>query len=198
MTVAALVLAAGRSIRAGATNKLTAPVGGAPLVAHAVDAALASPARPVIVVTGHQADAVRKALSGRDVRFAHNPDYADGMSTSIRAGIKALPADADAVVICLGDMPALAGGDIAKLIAAFAEGGAAICIPVAGARRGNPVLFARKFFADLAALTGDAGARAIIKEHPEMVREVAVDGAGVLTDLDTEAEIAAYNREQNQ
>ena len=198
MTVAAIVLAAGRSTRAGKTNKLTAPVAGVPMVARAVDAVLASVARPVIVVTGHEAEKVRAALAGRDVRFVHNPDYADGISTSIRAGIGALPADASAALVCLGDMPALTAADLGRLMDAFAAGDAAICVPVAGGRRGNPALFAREMFAALMALSGDEGARRLIAAHPEKLREVPLDGPGTLTDLDTEAEIDAYNRTQNQ
>ena len=118
-SVAAVVLAAGRSTRAGAVNKLTAAIIGVPMVARVVDAVLASPARPVIVVTGHDADAVRAALKGRPVAFVHNPRYADGIATSIAAGIKALPGDVAGALVVLGDMPALGGGDIARLIAAF-------------------------------------------------------------------------------
>ena len=103
--VAALVLAAGQSRRMGQANKLLAPVDGRPMVAHAVDAMLASRADPVIVVTGHQADAVRAALAGRPVIWAHNPDYASGLSSSLAAGLAALPEDAEGVVIGLGDMP---------------------------------------------------------------------------------------------
>ncbi|MGE0650840.1 MAG: NTP transferase domain-containing protein [Alphaproteobacteria bacterium] len=198
MTVAAVVLAAGRSTRAGSTNKLTAPIAGVAMVARVVDAVLGAPARPIVVVTGHEASAVRVALAGRDVTFAHNPDFADGMGTSIRTGIAAVPGEASAVVICLGDMPALASGDIARLVAAFESGGADICVPVAEERRGNPALFARRFFPDLQALSGDTGARALIAAHAEQVREVHMEGTGTLTDLDTEADIDAYNHTQNQ
>lgn len=198
MSVAAIVLAAGRSTRAGKTNKLTAAVGGLPMVARVVDTVLASSARPVIVVTGHEADRVRAALAGRAVSFVHNPDYAAGISTSIRAGIAAVPADAAGVLVCLGDMPDLTAGDLARLIAAFEAGGAQICVPVAGGRRGNPALFARAVFGALAGLSGDEGARKLIAAHGDVTREVVLDGTGPLTDLDTEAEIAAYNRTQNQ
>jgi molybdenum cofactor cytidylyltransferase len=198
MTVAAVVLAAGRSTRAGRTNKLTAPIGGVPMVARVVDAVLGSPARPVVVVTGHEAPAVRAALAGRDVTFVHNPDFADGMATSIRTGVAALPKDTAGVVICLGDMPALSSGDIARLVAAFDAGGADICVPVTGERRGNPTLFARRFFPELQTLSGDTGARRLIAAHPDRVREVGMKGSGTLTDLDTEADIDAYNRTQNQ
>ena len=168
------------------------------MVARVVDAVLASPARPVIVVTGHDADAVRAALKGRPVAFVHNPRYADGIATSIAAGIKALPGDVAGALVVLGDMPALGGGDIARLIAAFDPATAPICVPVAGGRRGNPVLFARALFDALAALTGDTGARALIAANLDRVREVAMAGDGTLADLDTVAEIEAFNRKQNQ
>lgn len=198
MSVAAVVLAAGRSTRAGKTNKLTAAVGGLPMVARVVDTVLASAARPVIVVTGHEADKVRAALAGRAVSFAHNSDYAQGIGTSIRAGIAAVPATCAGALVCLGDMPDVTADDLARLIAAFEAGGAAICVPVAGGRRGNPALFAREVFGLLGLLTGDEGARKLIAAHADLVREVVLEGRGPLTDLDTEAEIAAYNRAQNQ
>ncbi len=198
MTVAAIVLAAGRSTRAGLTNKLTALVGGKPMVARVVDAALASAARPVIVVTGHEAEKVRAALAGRAAAFVHNADFAQGISTSIRAGVGALPADAAGVLVCLGDMPATSPEDLGRLIGAFEAGGADICVPVAGGRRGNPALFARELFDALGRLSGDEGARRLIATHAGPIREVALAGTGTLTDLDTEADIDAYNRAQNQ
>jgi molybdenum cofactor cytidylyltransferase len=198
--IAAIVLAAGRSTRAGEINKLTAPIDGVPMVARAVDAVLATAARPVIVVTGHQADVVQAALAGagRKVTFVHNPDFAAGINTSITAGLKALPDDVAGTLICLGDMPSLTAVAITCLMAAFDKDTAPICVPVAGGRRGNPVLFAGALFAEITALTGDAGARAVLAAHPSMVREVPMMGDETLTDLDTADEIAAYNHKQNQ
>ncbi len=190
--VAAVVLAAGRSTRAGAINKLTAEVAGKAIVAHVADTLLAGPARPVIVVTGHEAAAVRAALAGRDVTFAHNPRYAEGVSTSIAAGIAAVPEDCTGALVALGDMPGLAAGDVARLLAAF--DGSAACVPVAGGRRGNPVVFPRASFARLLRLEGDAGARALLASGAFAVREVPLEGTGTLADLDTEAEIAAWRR----
>ncbi|HEY0836513.1 MAG TPA: molybdopterin-binding/glycosyltransferase family 2 protein, partial [Azospirillum sp.] len=117
--IAALVLAAGRSTRMGGPNKLLADLDGRALVARTVDAALASRARPVIVVTGHQRDEVTAALAGRPVQFVHNPDFAEGLSTSLRAGLAAVPADADGALVCLGDMPEVSGVVIDRLIAAY-------------------------------------------------------------------------------
>lgn len=184
--IAAMVLAAGRSSRMGGPNKLLADVHGVPLVARTVDAALASSARPVVVVTGHQGDAVRAALTGRPVMFADNPDFADGLSTSLRAGLAALPADVDGALVCLGDMPTVEPGVLDRLIAAYnPTEGRAICVPVAQGKRGNPVLWDRRFFADMARISGDTGAKHLIGENTEQVCEVAVDQDGVLDDVDT-------------
>lgn len=191
--IAAVVLAAGRSTRAGKINKLTADIGGTPMVARVVDTVLASAADPVIVVTGHESDDVRAALAGRAVTFAFNPDYADGIATSIAAGIRAVPPECAGALVCLGDMPALRSDDINRLIAAFDAERAPICVPFAGTRRGNPALFARAFFAELASGRGDTGARTVIAAHGGMVCEVPVGGEGTLTDLDTAADIAAFS-----
>jgi molybdenum cofactor cytidylyltransferase len=191
--IAAVVLAAGRSTRAGNINKLTADIAGTPMVARVVDTVLASSAHPVIVVTGHEQDAVRSALSGRDVRFVFNPDYADGIATSIATGIRAVPPDCDGALICLGDMPALRTDDIDRLIKAFDSAQSPICVPFAGTRRGNPALFSRAYFAELASGRGDTGARTVIAAHKDVVRDVAIAGEGPLTDLDTAADIAAFS-----
>src|SRR6185503_18669432 len=103
--IAAILLAAGRSTRMGGPNKLLAEIGGKPLVRIAAVEALASRAREVIVVTGHQREAVAAALQGLPVKLVHNPDFAEGLSTSLRAGLAAVPAEADGIVVCLGDMP---------------------------------------------------------------------------------------------
>jgi molybdenum cofactor cytidylyltransferase len=190
--VAAIVLAAGQSSRMGARNKMLADVGGKPMAARAVDAVLASGARPAIVVLGHQADAVRAALAGRDVTFVHNPDYAEGLSTSLRAGLNALPDGCDGAVICLGDMPRIEARHIDKLIAAFnpAEG-RAICVPTKDGKRGNPVLWAARFFPEMKKVHGDAGAKHLIGDYDEVVREVPVDDNAVLLDIDTPQALAA-------
>lgn len=197
--VTALVLAAGRSSRMGATNKLLADVGGTPLVARAVDAALSSQAANVIVVTGHQGESVTaalsgKALPGKPVTFVHNPAFGDGLSSSLRAGLAAVPSESDAVVVCLGDMPRVAAGVIDRLIAAYSPvEGRAICIPITHGKQGNPVLWDRAFFAEMAALTGDAGAKRLIGRHADRMCEVPVDDAGILYDVDTPDLLAQFS-----
>ncbi len=190
--VAAVILAAGRSTRMGGPNKLLAEIRDKPLVRIAAEQALASHARPVIVVTGHQRDKVEAALRGLDVGFAHNPDFADGLSTSLKTGLAVLPADIDAAIICLADMPQVDAALIDRLIAAYEpDKGALIVVPTIGGRRGNPVLWSRRFFPDLMALEGDVGARHVIARFAEAVAEVSLNGAAALTDVDTPDALAA-------
>ena len=184
--VAAVVLAAGRSTRMGGPNKLLADIARRPLVRIAAEEALASRAKPVIVVTGHQREQVETALAGLPVQFVHNPEYADGLGTSVRAGIAAVPADADGAIVCLGDMPQVDAGLIDRLIAAFdPDQGALVVMPTFEGRRGNPVLWSRRFFPDLTAIEGDVGARHLIGRYSEAVVEVPLAGKAALVDVDT-------------
>lgn len=193
--VAAIVLAAGQSSRMGEQNKLLAEVDGAPMIAHAVDAILATSVRPVVVVTGHEAEAVRAALADRDVTFAHNPRYAEGMSTSLRAGLLQLGEDIDGALIALGDMPRVRAEHIEALLGAFAPAaGRAICVPTWERRRGNPVLFARRYFAEMAAVLGDKGARALIEKHAAAVCHVPMPDRGTTIDVDTPEALSALAR----
>jgi molybdenum cofactor cytidylyltransferase len=184
--IAAVVLAAGRSTRMGGPNKLLAEIGGRPLVRIAVEQALASRAKPVIVVTGHERERVEAALKGLPVQFVHNPDFATGLGGSVRTGIAAVPAAADGAIVCLGDMPQVDAALIDRLIAGFApEQGALAVVPTIDGQRGNPVLWSRRFFPDLMAIEGDVGARNLINRYGEAVVEVPVTGKGALVDVDT-------------
>lgn len=187
--VSAVVLAAGRSTRMGPVNKLLAPLAlhdGRVMVRAVVDKLEGSSVRPVIVVTGHEANRVEEALAGTGVRLVHNPEYREGLSGSIRAGLIALPESTQAAVICLGDMPLVTSKHVDKLVAAFdpAEG-REICVPVFEGKRGNPVLFARRFFEEITVVRGDVGARHLIGEYEEYVCEVAMDDRAVLVDVDS-------------
>jgi molybdenum cofactor cytidylyltransferase len=194
--IAAVVLAAGRSTRMGAVNKMIAEIGGKPLVRIAVEQALASRAQPVIVVTGHERERIEAALAGLSVRFVHNPDYAEGLGTSLRAGIAAVPDSADAAIVCLGDMPQVDAALIDRLIAAFdPERGALIVVPSIEGRRGNPVVWSRRFFHDLMQIQGDIGARHLIGAYAEAVAEVPVAGVAALTDVDTPESLSAVKAE---
>jgi molybdenum cofactor cytidylyltransferase len=189
--VAAIVLAAGRATRMGGPNKLLAEINRKTLVRSVVEQALASKASSVIVVTGHQDQEVRRALDGLAVTFTHNPRFASGLASSVKTGIAAVPADADAAVVCLGDMPLIDAALIDRLIDAFApERTSLIAMPVSEGRRGNPVLWSRRFFAELMALEGDIGARHLIERHGEAVAEVAVEGPGAFLDIDTPEALA--------
>jgi len=193
--VAALILAAGRSTRMGGPNKLLAELNGKKLVRIVAEQALASKASPVIVVTGHQGDEVAAALSGLDVTFVKNPAFADGLATSVKAGISAVPQTADGALVCLGDMPLIDAKLIDKLVEAFApDRGSLIVMPVAGGRRGNPVLWSRRFFPELMTLDGDIGARHLIAQHAAAVAEVEVDGKSAFTDIDTPDMLADVQR----
>lgn len=191
--IGAIVLAAGRSSRMAPRNKLLIEDrDGVPMVARVVDAVLASPARPVIVVTGHAADAVRAALAGRDVTFAHNPDHEQGLSSSLRVGLDALGDRVDAVLVCLGDMPLVTPALIERLISAYdAEEGRLIVVPVAGGRHGNPVLWDKTFFPAMRAITGDVGARHLLGENAESVHEVLLEDEAALADFDTPDALAS-------
>ena len=190
--VAALVLAAGRSTRMGGPNKLLAEVAGRPMVRIAVESALASKAKSVTVVTGHQRDQVEAALKDLPVKFVNNPDFAEGLSTSVKAGIGAAPKDADGVIVVLGDMPQVDSALLDKLIDAFdPEHGALVVMPTIDGKRGNPVLWSRRFFSELMTLDGDVGARHLIASYPEAVVEVPVTGQGAFADVDTPEALAA-------
>jgi molybdenum cofactor cytidylyltransferase len=190
--IGAIVLAAGMSSRMG-SNKLVARVAGKPLIRHVVEAALSSEAAPVIVVTGNAAATVRNAISPLAPLFVENPDYSKGLSTSLRCGLKALPADCDGAVILLGDMPGVSAALIDKLIASFDPGeDRAICVATRHGKRGNPVLWARRFFPEMLAIEGDVGARQLIGQNAELVCEVEAPDDGPLTDIDTPEALEAY------
>ncbi|MDR7038480.1 molybdenum cofactor cytidylyltransferase [Methylobacterium sp. BE186] len=184
--VAALILAAGRGTRFGPEPKLLAELEGRPLVRHAAEAALASRLRPVVAVLGAHAEGVRAALRGLDLTCLRNPDYAEGLSTSLRAGLASLPAGIGAAVILLGDMPRVTGGDLDRLADAFAgaEPRPAAVIPVHAGRRGNPVLLnLRRLGPALAALRGDRGAGPLLAGRDDVLEIAGTAGMGF--DVDT-------------
>jgi molybdenum cofactor cytidylyltransferase len=150
----------------------------------------------VVVVTGHQRAEVEATLKGLSVAFAYNADYAQGLSTSLKAGIAALPADVDGAIVCLGDMPQVDAALIDRLIAAFdPEKGALVVVPTIAGKRGNPVVWSRRFFPDLSRLDGDVGARHLIGNYPEAVAEVPVNGRAALIDVDTPDALLAVRAE---
>ncbi|MGA7430138.1 MAG: molybdopterin-binding/glycosyltransferase family 2 protein [Xanthobacteraceae bacterium] len=196
LAIAAIVLGAGRSSRMGGPNKLLAEINGKPLIRMVTEQALASRARPVLVVTGHQRERVEAALTGLPVQLVHNPHFADGLGTSLKAGIAALQPNIDGVIVCLGDMPQVDAALIDRLIGAVdPDKGALIAVPVIEGKRGNPVVWSRRFFHDLMTVEGDIGARYLIGRYAEAVAEVPVDGTAALTDVDTPEAFAAVKAE---
>ena len=190
--IAVLLLAAGRSSRMGGPNKLLAEIDGRPMVARTAQRLLSSHARPIIAVLGNQADDVDAALGRLPVLRVRNPAFAEGLSTSLKCGIAALPPDTDGVIVCLGDMPLVAGRDLDRLSAAFNPlEGRAIIVPTRRGKRGNPVLWASRFLPEMAELAGDVGAKHLIGEHADLVCEVEMDSDGVLVDVDTPDALAA-------
>ncbi len=193
--VAGIVLAAGRSTRMGEANKLLQSVRGQPMLRHAVEAQLASRARPVIVVTGHQQAEVAAVLAGLDVTLVHNPDYADGLAGSVKAGLAALPDTVAGVVVSLGDMPNVTETVIDRLAQVFAESGEALAVvPTLLGQRGNPVLLARALFAEVAQLTGDQGARRLLDAAGDAIVEVPLDDPAIALDIDTPEALAAIGQ----
>lgn len=184
--VAAILLAAGQSRRMGPVNKLLAEVDGKPMIRHAFEAIAESDARTTIVVTGHEPEKIRAALDDGDAQFVHNGLYADGLSTSLGAGLLAVPGDCDAAIVCLGDMPRVSPKVIDRLISAYNPvEGRAICVPTRNGKRGNPVLFDRSLFPEVLQIGGDVGARHLIGRHEDLVAEVAIDDDSIFMDVDT-------------
>jgi molybdenum cofactor cytidylyltransferase len=148
-----------------------------------------------VVVTGKDTEKVRTALAGCDVRLVDNPEFAKGLSTSLKRGLTALPEDCDGAMILLGDMPEIDPALIDRLIAAFnSTESRAICVATRRGKRGNPVLFARRFFAEMEAIEGDVGARGLIGAYPELACEVEADTDAPLIDIDTAEDLAAYRK----
>lgn len=191
--VAAIVLAAGQSRRMGGRNKLLMEIDGVPLVRRTVSAVLAGSVSDVVVVTGHDPEKIENALQGLKVRFVHNPRYADGLSTSLKAGLSAVPDSASGAIVCLGDMPDIAPGHISRLVGRFdPDTGCEIGVPTHSGKRGNPVLWGRRFFQEMQDVSGDVGARHLIGANESLVYEVEFGDTGVLMDLDTPGQWEDY------
>ena len=189
LRIGAIVLAAGRSSRMAPRNKLLELAGKAPIIVRVATAALASKADPVIVVTGFEAHRIEQALCDLQLRFVQNPAFAQRMSTSLRAGLSALPPDCDRALILLGDMPIVDVKVLDALIAAF-TGPDAVCVPVFEGRRGNPVLWGRRYFAEILRLKGDTGAKQLLPRNTDRIIEVPVASQTILADVDTLADLA--------
>lgn len=191
--VRAVILAAGRASRMGSAghHKLLAEFDGVPLVRRTTEVALAASPGPVTVVTGHRAGEIREALSGLDLAFVHNDDFASGMASSLIAGLGGIGPEADGMLVLLADMPGVATEDVRRLIAAFEEqGGQAVVRAVNGGKRGNPVILPRALFPAILRLEGDVGARHVVETGGLPVIDIDIGPAAHL-DLDTPGAITA-------
>jgi len=186
--IAALILAAGRATRMGEA-KVLLPLAGRTLLAHVVAAGRASRCGTVIVVAGAHAADVRREAEAAGAQVVDNPRYADGMATSLAAGIAALPAGCEAAVVLLGDQPRVRADAIDRLIAAYRATGKPMVLSHYGGVSGAPALIARPLFAGVSALTGDTGARALAARWPDRVAEVALD-PDEAWDVDTPDDLA--------
>ena len=188
----AIILAAGRSTRMGGVNKLVADLDGKPVLAHVLDAVSAANL-PALVVLGDRAELVRAAAGERHATFVVAPDYADGLSRSLHAGIAAAPADWRGALVCLGDMPRIDAALLGGLVAA-ADGDSAIIVPTSGGKRGNPVFWGRAHFPRLMALQGDVGGKQLLGELADHVIELEVGGDAIFADVDTPEALDALRR----
>jgi len=201
MSIGGVILVAGVSRRFAAAGgleatKLIAPLAGVPLARRVAETALASKARPVVAVTGYAREAVETALDGLRLVLVHNANFASGLASSLRTGLAALPADVDGAIILLGDMPGVTPGLIDRLIDRFDAAPAALAVaPVAGGRRGNPVLLSRALFAAAMKLEGDEGARRALDRLPAgKLLEVPASEVEAGLDVDTPAALVAAHR----
>lgn len=187
------MLAAGASRRMGAVDKLLAELDGAPLIRRTVENIATSTARPVVAVVADAA--VAAALDDLPVQIVFNRDAVSGMASSLRAGLAALPTDVDGAAVCLGDMPQVTGALLDRLIDVFDPGrGRCLVAPTHGGRRGHPVLWGREFFGELAELSGDVGAKAVLERRADRLLLVDAAGEGALFDVDTPLDLEKARR----
>lgn len=191
--VHALIMAAGQSRRMGDVNKLLAKLDNKSLIRHVVESACDSEVSTVTVVTGFESEKAEQVLSGLKVNFVHNPDYANGLASSLRRGVLAVPSDSRGALVLLADMPYITSEMINGLVKKFNDGSANSIIQAAShGKRGNPVMWASRYFDELCNISGDVGARHLIGEYSEYVIEIELGDAAAM-DIDTPVELLAQN-----
>ena len=186
-TISAIVLAAGMSTRMG-QNKLLLPFKNKPLIAHAVDILLASEVNEIVVVLGHEAEKVGSEIEVKPVRLIQNPNYQQGLSTSVRAGIEAVSHRAEGVMICLADQPLLEPADLNRIVRAFTHAKRAnkpIAVPFFNGQRGNPVILDSCYREAILEVVGDVGCKGVIKRYPDKVFAVEMETDHVVRDVDS-------------
>lgn len=184
--VAGVVLAAGRSVRYDGHLKQLIDWDGEPLLVRTIRTALASRLDQVVVVLGHAADEISPLLAGLGVEEVRNPAYATGLASSVRAGLSAVQASAQAALFLPADQPFLTSGLLDRLICAYAASKHRIVLPAAGGHPGSPVLWDRSLFGELAGLAGDTGGRSLLKRFGSQILAVEVQDPLELADLDSE------------
>ena len=187
--ISAVILAAGESRRMGKQNKLLLPVGGEALLVKLVKSVCASDVGQVLVVIGHEAEKIRRKLKESPLNFVYNPNFSEGMTTSIKSGVKEVSRECDGLLICLADMPLINTSDINQLIHAYVQNRIKekrlIVVPVFQGQRGNPVLFSSEFRNDILEHKKGSGCRGVIMNYPEYVKGIEMDNDNMLLDVDT-------------
>ena len=187
--ISAVILAAGESRRMGKQNKLLLPIGGEALLVKLVRSVCASDVGQVLVVIGHEAEKIKRELNDLPLSFVYNPNFSEGMTTSIKSGVKEVSPDSDGFLICLADMPFINTSEISKLIHAYVQNRIKekrlIVVPVFQGQRGNPVLFSSEFRNDILEYKKESGCRGVIMNYPESVKEIKMDNDNMLLDVDT-------------
>jgi molybdenum cofactor cytidylyltransferase len=193
MMLSAIVLAAGMSTRMG-QNKMLLDFKDKPLIAHAVDTLLASEIDEVVVVLGNEADKVQEKLRGRPVKLVENPDFREGLSTSVRTGVNAVSRQAEGIMVYLADQPLLQPADVNRILRAFTHAKdvrKSIVVPFFDGQRGNPVLLDSSYREEILGVVGDVGCKGVIKRYPDQVFVVEMETDHVIRDMDTTEEYEA-------
>ena len=191
--IAAIILAAGQSRRMGKENKMLIKIDGKPMVRHAVEAVMQTGINKIFVVTGYQSKKLKNALNGLKFKLVKNSQYSQGLSSSLKAGVNALPESIEGALVMLGDMPRVNPSHLNLLMDAFKpDENKLICVPTSEGKRGNPVLWHKRFFSSISEVSGDVGARHLIGEYDDYVVDVEMNDNAVILDLDTPEAVQAY------
>lgn len=193
LNIVGIILGAGRSRRMGLENKLVAEINGKPMIVHAIESVKNSRVNKTTLVTGYQREIVERAVQGIEIEIIYNPNFTEGLSSSIKSIGHKLTKNVDAVILCLGDMPGITSTHINSLLKAFKNNpNRQIVIPTYKGRRGNPVLWGKKHFPLLVNLSGDRGAKVLFQNNENNITEVQIEDEAILTDLDTPDALEKY------
>ncbi len=192
--IAAAILAAGTSSRLG-TPKQLLELGGRPVLAHTLEAVQQTSLDPVLVVLGHEQGLIQQRVDLSQTTVVENPEYASGQSSSVRAVLRSLPDNVDAVVFVLGDQPLVDPRVIGELAEARETDRALIAQPRYAEGRGNPVLIGRELFDELSQITGDTGARPLLEHHRDQITLIDVSDKNRPGDIDTLADFEAIKQQ---